>query len=135
MLRFKCCCIFPNSQPQIRPDAIHNRYHSPLPHTYLDTSHLPDSFSWGDVDGVSYLTHSLNQHLPQVRVLLGLVGCVGASFILPACSNLYDVVSGSCCVLFSPLSFSFPLLPNVLTPLLPYPWSNFFFFDASMIRD
>ena len=23
------------------------------------------SFTWGDVDGVNYLTHSLNQHLPQ----------------------------------------------------------------------
>lgn len=38
---------------------------SPLPHTYLQTSHLPDKFTWADVDGVSYLTHSLNQHLPQ----------------------------------------------------------------------
>lgn len=26
---------------------------------------LPDSFSWGNVSGVSYLTHSLNQHVPQ----------------------------------------------------------------------
>jgi len=38
---------------------------SPLPHIYLDAVALPDSFSWGNVDGVSYLTHSLNQHLPQ----------------------------------------------------------------------
>jgi len=38
---------------------------SPLPHTYLQASDLPDSFDWSDVDGKSYLTHSLNQHLPQ----------------------------------------------------------------------
>jgi cathepsin X len=35
------------------------------PHTYIDEKALPDSFTWSDVDGVSYLTHSLNQHLPQ----------------------------------------------------------------------
>jgi cathepsin X len=38
---------------------------SPLPHTYLDKDELPKSFSWGNVSGVSYLTHSLNQHIPQ----------------------------------------------------------------------
>lgn len=38
---------------------------SPLPHSYLDTSELPDAFTWSDVNGASYLTHSLNQHLPQ----------------------------------------------------------------------
>jgi cathepsin X len=36
-----------------------------LPHTYLSATALPPSFNWGDVDGTSYLTHSLNQHLPQ----------------------------------------------------------------------
>jgi cathepsin X len=38
---------------------------SPLPHTYLSSVALPDAFSWADVDGISYITHSLNQHLPQ----------------------------------------------------------------------
>mmetsp|Transcript_4748 Transcript_4748/g.5477 ORF Transcript_4748/g.5477 Transcript_4748/m.5477 type:complete len:347 (+) Transcript_4748:47-1087(+) len=38
---------------------------SPLPHTYVKGTALPDSFTWSDVDGRSYLTHSLNQHLPQ----------------------------------------------------------------------
>lgn len=37
----------------------------PLPHEYVDQSRLPKSFFWGNVDGRSYLTHSLNQHLPQ----------------------------------------------------------------------
>ena len=36
-----------------------------MPHTYIDKKALPESFSWADVDGKSYLTHSLNQHLPQ----------------------------------------------------------------------
>jgi hypothetical protein len=42
-------------------------YHSPLPHTYIVPNLLPKSFSWSNVGGVSYLTRSLNQHLPQVR--------------------------------------------------------------------
>lgn len=50
---------------QIRPDAVHHNVKSPLPHTYLKSDHLPDSFTWGNVNGVNYLTHSLNQHVPQ----------------------------------------------------------------------
>jgi cathepsin X len=50
---------------QIREDAVHNNVKSPLPHTYLNSGDLPDSFTWSNVDGVSYLTHSLNQHIPQ----------------------------------------------------------------------
>lgn len=38
---------------------------SPLPHTYLRTEDVPDNWDWNDVDGESYLTHSLNQHIPQ----------------------------------------------------------------------
>jgi cathepsin X len=38
---------------------------SPVPHTYLQGESLPDAYNWGDIDGKSYLTHSLNQHLPQ----------------------------------------------------------------------
>jgi cathepsin X len=37
----------------------------PLPHEYLDEGRLPRSFFWGSVNGKSYLTHSLNQHVPQ----------------------------------------------------------------------
>ena len=40
-------------------------YVSPLPHTYLQPHQLPKAFSWSDVGGKSYLTHSLNQHIPQ----------------------------------------------------------------------
>jgi hypothetical protein len=38
---------------------------SPLPHEYIDASALPDDFTWMNVSGVSYLTKSLNQHIPQ----------------------------------------------------------------------
>jgi len=38
---------------------------SPLPHTYVKDSDLPDSYSWCDKDGVNYCTKSLNQHIPQ----------------------------------------------------------------------
>lgn len=46
---------------------IRNSYHSALPYTYIDPSDLPDNFNWGDVNGHSYLTHSLNQHIPQCK--------------------------------------------------------------------
>lgn len=48
------------SLPQIPDERL-----SPLPITYIDPSDLPQSFSWNDVDGKSYLTHMLNQHIPQ----------------------------------------------------------------------
>ena len=39
---------------------------SPLPHSYVSEEELPRDFSWGNVDGGrSYLTRSLNQHIPQ----------------------------------------------------------------------
>jgi hypothetical protein len=45
--------------------TVEQRVTSPLPHTYLDSTTLPASFSWDNVNGTSYLTKSLNQHLPQ----------------------------------------------------------------------
>jgi cathepsin X len=44
---------------------VRDAYTSPLPYTYIQSEDLPASFNWGDIDGVSYLTHSLNQHIPQ----------------------------------------------------------------------
>jgi cathepsin X len=44
---------------------VKSSYHSPLPYTYLSPEDLPDAFTWSNVSGVSYLTHSLNQHIPQ----------------------------------------------------------------------
>eukprot|EP01001_Neometanema_parovale_P007126 NODE_3444_length_1220_cov_192.587967_g3268_i0.p1 GENE.NODE_3444_length_1220_cov_192.587967_g3268_i0~~NODE_3444_length_1220_cov_192.587967_g3268_i0.p1 ORF type:complete len:350 (+),score=91.47 NODE_3444_length_1220_cov_192.587967_g3268_i0:53-1051(+) len=45
------------------PGLVKNDYTSPLPHTYVQK--LPASWNWGDVNGKSYLTKSLNQHIPQ----------------------------------------------------------------------
>lgn len=42
-----------------------DKFHSDLPYTYIDEDDLPESFNWGNVNGHSYLTHSLNQHVPQ----------------------------------------------------------------------
>ena len=44
---------------------VESDYVSPLPIDYIDPETLPKSFHWGDVDGKSYLTKSLNQHIPQ----------------------------------------------------------------------
>jgi cathepsin X len=44
---------------------VREKFHSPLPYTYIDEDDLPDNFNWGNVNGRSYLTHSLNQHIPQ----------------------------------------------------------------------
>lgn len=38
---------------------------SPLPHTYLIQEDIPDNFSWNNVNGKSYLTKQLNQHIPH----------------------------------------------------------------------
>jgi len=43
---------------------VRNSYHSPLPYEYLSEEDLPDDFTWGNVNGTSFLTHSLNQHIP-----------------------------------------------------------------------
>ena len=43
---------------------VSERIISPLPQTYVNVTDLPDSFNWGDINGTSYLTKSLNQHLP-----------------------------------------------------------------------
>jgi hypothetical protein len=45
--------------------TVENDYRLSLPHAYINPNDLPESFYWGNVNGVSYLTKSLNQHLPQ----------------------------------------------------------------------
>mmetsp|Transcript_15734 Transcript_15734/g.32881 ORF Transcript_15734/g.32881 Transcript_15734/m.32881 type:complete len:406 (-) Transcript_15734:180-1397(-) len=51
---------FPNSNTPLNEHILH-----PLPHTYLSESHLPLNFTWGNVNGNSYLTRMRNQHVPQ----------------------------------------------------------------------
>jgi len=36
-----------------------------LPQHTLETESLPDEWNWGDINGTSFLTKSLNQHIPQ----------------------------------------------------------------------
>jgi cathepsin X len=45
--------------------TVFNDYNNPLPYTYVSPNELPDAFSWGNVNGRSYITKSLNQHIPQ----------------------------------------------------------------------
>lgn len=45
--------------------TIKNDYTSKLPFEYISEEDLPSSFNWGNINGTSYLTHMLNQHLPQ----------------------------------------------------------------------
>ena len=45
--------------------TIFENYVHPLPYTYTSVDDLPKSFNWGDVNGISFLTKSLNQHIPQ----------------------------------------------------------------------
>mmetsp|Transcript_33640 Transcript_33640/g.68566 ORF Transcript_33640/g.68566 Transcript_33640/m.68566 type:complete len:342 (+) Transcript_33640:412-1437(+) len=47
-----------------------DNYHSPLPHEYLSEEDLPKSWDWRNVTDSSgrsrsFVTHSLNQHIPQ----------------------------------------------------------------------
>jgi len=48
-------------------DGHHRRSHvlSPLPHSYLVEIDIPDNFNWDNVDGKSFLTKQLNQHIPH----------------------------------------------------------------------
>lgn len=43
-----------------------NDYSSPLPFEYIKEEDLPVEFNWGDIDGKSYLTRMLNQHLVSI---------------------------------------------------------------------
>jgi cathepsin X len=47
------------------PGLVESHVLSPPPSTYLHPDDLPDEFSWSNVNGRSYLTRSLNQHVPQ----------------------------------------------------------------------
>jgi cathepsin X len=44
---------------------LQNNFQQPLPISYLDLADLPDNFHWGNVNGKSFLTRDLNQHIPQ----------------------------------------------------------------------
>ena len=45
--------------------TVKNDHTSPLPHEYIDDKDVPMNWDWRNVDGKSYLTKMLNQHIPQ----------------------------------------------------------------------
>jgi len=60
--------VFSEELSEIRTPHGHKveqHFTLPLPSSYISAEDLPDSFHWGNVDGKSYLTKSLNQHIPQ----------------------------------------------------------------------
>jgi cathepsin X len=55
-------------QSEIKIMPGHTRltnYRLPMPHEYTNAEDMPASFDWSNVNGTSYLTKSLNQHIPQ----------------------------------------------------------------------
>ena len=46
---------------------VRERILSAPPRLAVSANDLPKSFSWADKDGKSFVTKSLNQHIPQVR--------------------------------------------------------------------
>jgi len=42
-----------------------NNYQLPMPHEYIPESELPASWDWSNINGTSFITKSLNQHIPQ----------------------------------------------------------------------
>jgi len=89
LLAFACCIAVGTGEQRIppprgdnndkgdSPEKRHNEYvvleehtkrenyHSPLPHTYIEEDDLPADWDWRNVDGQSFTTHALNQHIPQ----------------------------------------------------------------------
>jgi len=63
-------CVFANTS--IKRRSEYKKYAgykdfvtTPQPSEYVDAQALPTSFDWSNVNGVSYVTKSLNQHIPQ----------------------------------------------------------------------
>lgn len=49
----------------LEDSEVESDYVLPLPVDYIDPDTLPTSFDWNSISGRSYLTKSLNQHIPQ----------------------------------------------------------------------
>ena len=75
MYALLCLCVYARAKLKYGMAVSHekimeghiprNESSSVLPIEYIDVDSLPDNFHWGDVKGKSYLTHSLNQHIPH----------------------------------------------------------------------
>ena len=57
----------PNELLYLPGHSLSEHVVSPLPHSYISelVEELPPKFRWDDIQGRSYITRSLNQHLPQ----------------------------------------------------------------------
>jgi hypothetical protein len=62
-------------------DELLSHIVNPLPHTYMDPTKLPKKFYWGNVGGKSYLTHMLNQHIPQCKNITILMAWSGGNSV------------------------------------------------------
>eukprot|EP00343_Euplotes_focardii_P010907 CAMPEP_0205831830 /NCGR_PEP_ID=MMETSP0206-20130828/45263_1 /ASSEMBLY_ACC=CAM_ASM_000279 /TAXON_ID=36767 /ORGANISM="Euplotes focardii, Strain TN1" /LENGTH=108 /DNA_ID=CAMNT_0053136835 /DNA_START=55 /DNA_END=378 /DNA_ORIENTATION=+ len=47
------------------PMDVAEEVYSPQPHLYTNLAALPDNWNWGDMNGTSFVTKNLNQHIPQ----------------------------------------------------------------------
>jgi len=56
---------YQNELKDVPGHTIKEKVRTALPHTYLNIDTLPKEFDWGDLNGKSYLTQNLNQHVPQ----------------------------------------------------------------------
>ena len=54
-----------SKEREVSEGVVNSDYKLPLPYTYIDMATLPTSYTWGNVNGTSYLTKNLNQHIPQ----------------------------------------------------------------------
>lgn len=78
---------YPNELVDLESHKIFQQVHSPLPHEYI--LQVPSSFTWSNVNRTSFLTRSLNQHIPQY---------CGSCFAHAALSSLAEYV---CILAFS----------------------------------
>eukprot|EP00472_Partenskyella_glossopodia_P007168 CAMPEP_0197524978 /NCGR_PEP_ID=MMETSP1318-20131121/10538_1 /TAXON_ID=552666 /ORGANISM="Partenskyella glossopodia, Strain RCC365" /LENGTH=333 /DNA_ID=CAMNT_0043078105 /DNA_START=66 /DNA_END=1067 /DNA_ORIENTATION=+ len=54
------------SEYKIMPGhTVRESFKTPQPHTYVNSTEMPSQFSWANVNGTSFVTKSLNQHIPQ----------------------------------------------------------------------
>jgi len=91
---------------------VRNSFTSPLPHEYTLESDLPVAWDWSDVNGTSFVSRNLNQHIPQycgscwahgalsafadrIKIARGAKG-VDINFAIQYILNCGTEVAGSC---------------------------------------